>query len=75
MPPAPMALLTKLLVVVASAFTGMSITMYMLRTMLAMASSRCPNLSTATKNMNQVAIDKKYCNIVKQEILSIRISN
>ena len=43
--------------------------------MLAIASSRCPNRSTATKNTNQVAIDRKYCSIVKQEILRIRINN
>ena len=40
-----------------------------------MASSRCPNLSTAMKNTNHVAIDRKYCNMVKHEMLSMRISN
>ena len=36
-----------------------------------MASWCSPNLSTATKKTNQVDIDKKYCNIVNDEISRI----
>ena len=40
--------------------------------MLAIASSRCPNRSTAMKKTNQVAIERKYCTIVKHEMLRMR---
>jgi hypothetical protein len=36
-----------------------------------MANSRCPSRSIAMKNTNHVAIERKYCTIVKHEMLSI----
>ena len=43
--------------------------------MLAMASSRCPNRSTAMKNTNQVAMERKYCTMVKHDMLKMRPSS
>ena len=43
----------------------------MLRIILAMANSRCPSRSIAMKNTNHVAIERKYCTIVKHEMPSI----
>ena len=71
-PPAPIRLLTKELAVVESDCTGMRSTTYTLLTILAMASSLWPSLSSAIKNTNHIAMERKYCTIVNIDISSIR---